>query len=120
PNRAHLWYEGAVFSKPSTNNGLESLNAIIKQKYTLRNKLHLSAFLPKVEAMLLDWSQASISTPFAIITDITSEMELQAYKWSLNVNQFDILFFYNNFYIVPSSKSVMSTSIWLDLYKSSQ
>ncbi|CAF3910915.1 unnamed protein product [Rotaria sp. Silwood2] len=90
------WYEGAAFSKPSTNNGLESLSGIIKQKYTLRNKLHLSAFLPKVEVMLSDWSQASITTPFATVTDITSEMELHAYQ------------------------CVMPTSTWLDLYKSSK
>ncbi|CAF3469772.1 unnamed protein product [Rotaria sp. Silwood1] len=114
------WYEGAAYGKPSTNNGLESLNGIIKQKYTLRNKLHLSAFLPKVEVMLSDWSQASITTPFATVTDITSEMELHAYQWSIKINQIDILFFFNNFYIVPSSKSVMPTSTWLDLYISNQ
>ena len=97
-------YEGAAFAKPSTNNGLESLNAVIKQKYTLRNKLHLSTFLPKVEVMLSDWSQASLTTPFATVTDITFEMELHAYKWSINVNQHDIIYFIDNFYIVPVFK----------------
>ncbi|CAF1416800.1 unnamed protein product, partial [Didymodactylos carnosus] len=41
------WYEGAAFGK-------QSMNAIIKQKYTLRNKLHLSAFLPKMEQMFVN------------------------------------------------------------------
>ncbi|CAF4506684.1 unnamed protein product [Rotaria sp. Silwood2] len=85
------WYEGAVFGKPATNNGCESMNAIIKQKYTLRNKLHLSAFLPKVEQMLKNWSDKADSSPFSNNTTISSDTELQAYQWSLTVNQSDIL-----------------------------
>ncbi|CAF1063645.1 unnamed protein product [Didymodactylos carnosus] len=77
-----FWYEGAAYGKPSTNNGCESMNAVIKQKYTLRNKLQLSAFLPKMEQMLQDWSEASISSPFALVTSISLEAELHAYKWS--------------------------------------
>ena len=113
-------YEGAAFAKPSTNNGLESLNGIIKQKYTLRNKLHLSTFLPKVETMLFDWSEANFASPFSTLTDITPDIELSAYKWSLNVNQSEILNWFNNYYIVPSSTTVLTTSMWLDIYKSSQ
>ena len=90
-------YEGAAFAKPSTNNGLESLNGIIKQKYTLRNKLHLSTFLPKVETMLFDWSEANVVSPFSTLTDITPDIELSAYKWSLNVNQSEILNWFNNY-----------------------
>ncbi|CAF0894013.1 unnamed protein product [Rotaria sordida] len=110
-SKIHYWYEGAAFAKPSTNNGLESLNGIIKQKYTLRNKLHLSTFLPKVETMLFDWSEASIISPFSTLTDITPDVELSAYKWSLNVNQSEILNWFNNYYIVPSSTAVMTTSM---------
>ena len=47
-------------------------------------------------------------------------MELHAYKWSINVNQHDIIYFIDNFYIVQSSKCIISTSIWLHLYKSGQ
>ena len=47
-------YEGAAFAKPLTNNECKSINAIIKQKYTLRNKLHLSAFLLKIQHMPKD------------------------------------------------------------------
>ena len=70
--------------------------------------------------MLFDWLEATITTLFAIVNDITSEMKLIAYKCSLNSNQVAILYVYNNSYIVPSSKSVMSTLIWFDFYKSSQ
>ena len=54
--------------------------AIIKQKYTLHKNLHLSAFLLKVEMMLFDWSEATITIQFAIITDISSDMKLIGYK----------------------------------------
>ena len=70
--------------------------------------------------MLSDWSQAILTTPFATVTDITSEMELHAYKWSINVNQHDIIYFIDDFYIVPSSKCIILTSMWLYLYKSGQ
>ncbi|CAF1543234.1 unnamed protein product [Didymodactylos carnosus] len=96
-------YEGAAFGKPSTKNGCESMNAIIKQKYTLRNKLQLSAFLPKMEQMLTDWSEASISSPFAAATSISPDTELYAYKWSVSINRFDIFHWFNTFYVVPSS-----------------
>ena len=73
-------YEGAALSKSSTNNECESMNAIIKRAYTLRNKLPLSAFLPKIEQMLKDWSEGSISLPFSNNTTISSDTELQAYQ----------------------------------------
>ena len=43
------------------------------------------------QPVLSDWSQASLTTLFATVTDITSEMELHAYKWSINVNQHNIM-----------------------------
>ncbi|CAF1614919.1 unnamed protein product, partial [Didymodactylos carnosus] len=104
----------------TSNNGCESMNAIIKQKYTLRNKLHLSAFLPKMEEMLTDWSEASISSPFAAATSISPDTELHAYKWSVSINRSDILHWFNTFYVVPSSTATITSSVWLDLYPSGQ
>ena len=56
------------------------MNAIIKRTYTLRNKLCLSAFLPKIEQMLKDWYEGSVSLPFSNNTTIASDTELQAYQ----------------------------------------
>ncbi len=104
-----MWgYGGVTFGKPSINNGLESLNAVIKQKYTLPNKLHLSTFLPKMESMWFDWSEASISSPFVALTDISSDIELNACNWSLNVNRSEIWNWFNNDYVVPSSTTIMT------------
>ena len=113
-------YEGSTFGKPSTNNGCESYNAVIKQKYTLRNRLPLSAFLPKVEQMLKDWSEASIAQPFAVSTNICPESEVKAYQWTLNISRNDITHWFNQYYVVPSSEPTMTTATWLMLYRSSQ
>ena len=71
---------------PSTNNGCESLNAVIKKKYTMRNKLHLSSFLPKIEQMLYDWSTASSSNVF-----------VRAVPWE--VNHKNTRYFKNPFFL---------------------
>ena len=67
------------------------MNAVIKRTYILRNKFHLSAFLPKIKQMLKDWPEGSISLPFSNNTTISSDTELQAYQWSINVNRGDTL-----------------------------
>ena len=86
------------------------MNAIITRTYTLCNKLHLSAFLPKIEQMLKDWSEGSISLPFSNTTTISSDTELQAYQWSINVNRGDTLHWFNTFYVVPSPTATITTS----------
>ncbi len=55
------------------------MNAVIKQKYTLRNKLHLPSFLPTLETMLKDWSEKSITSPFSNNTNINFDIELQGH-----------------------------------------
>ncbi len=101
---------------PSTNNGCESFNAKIKRQYTLRNKLQLSAFLPKVESMLADWSKHSETNPFSTCTPITSDCEIAAYKWAKDIDRSSIHHWYGNFYVVPSSNAQISPQSWLDIY----
>jgi len=43
-NKNKNWYEGASPGTPSTNNGLESINRVIKDEYTLRERLPLLRF----------------------------------------------------------------------------
>ncbi|CAF1257398.1 unnamed protein product, partial [Didymodactylos carnosus] len=73
-----------------------------------------------MEQMLTDWSEASISSPFATATSISPDTELHAYKWSVSINRSDILHWFNTFYFVPSSTATITTSVWLDLYRSGQ
>ncbi|CAF5133063.1 unnamed protein product, partial [Rotaria sp. Silwood1] len=70
--------------------------------------------------MLMDWSEAAISLPFALYTNISTDIELYAYQWSLKVNRDNILHWFNTFYVVPSSTATITTSRWLELYQSGQ
>ena len=47
-------YEDAAVNMLLPNNDCESLDSEIKQKYTIRNKLHSSSFLPKIEQTISD------------------------------------------------------------------
>lgn len=58
------WYEGAALTHPSTNNGLESLNRQIKDKYTLRKMMPMGEFLNACESMTTDWSEQSLNKGF--------------------------------------------------------
>ena len=96
------------------------MNAIIKRTYTLPNKLHLSAFLPKIEQIPKDWPEESSSLPFSNNTTISFDTELPTYQWSINVNRGDIFHWFNTFYVVPSSTATITTARWLEQYHSSQ
>ena len=51
------WYEGFAPGLPSTNNGLESTNGVIKKDGTTRKRLSLARFLELVESKIVkDWS----------------------------------------------------------------
>ncbi|CAF0900360.1 unnamed protein product [Rotaria sordida] len=112
-----LRYEGAGINVPSTNNGRESLNGKIKQQYTLRNKLHLSLFLPKIEQMLHDWSTNSFLNGFVTKSSISTTLELVSIKWSTSIDKISILHWFDTWYIVPSSNSLITPAIWLQMYQ---
>lgn len=52
------WYEGTADYTPSTNNGLESHNATIKKKITLRRRLPMNEFLVSMKQMTIDVSKS--------------------------------------------------------------
>lgn len=51
------WFEGAAQYTPSTNNALESHNAVIKRKITLRRRLPMNEFLKCMREMTSDASK---------------------------------------------------------------
>ena len=55
--RTNKWAE--CFSKtcPSTNNGIESTNAVIKEQKTLRARLPTNIFLQKMLEIAISWSK---------------------------------------------------------------
>lgn len=50
------WFEGAADYTPSTNNSLESHNAVIKRKFTFRKLLPMNQFLLAMKEMTEDIS----------------------------------------------------------------
>ena len=86
----------------------------------MRNKLHLSLFLPKIEQMLYDWSTASSSNVFVSKPSISSDLELCAFKWSNCIDKIAVLHWFDSWYIVPSSNSLITPAVWLQIYELQQ
>lgn len=65
------WYEGAADYTPSTNNGLESHNATIKKRITLRRRLPMNEFLISMKQMTADVSKS--------FSDLKRELAIEPY-----------------------------------------
>jgi len=84
-SRRSSWYEGAAPGSPSTNNGLESINNLIKRDGTFRRKLPLREFLQCMLKLLERWSYernpSSVDTKhFALTPTILDAKYTSAYK----------------------------------------
>lgn len=80
------WYEGAAVGLPSTNNGLESTNGVIKTEFTFRERKPVGEFLGCVTEMLNTWSQRrdpqSVNCVFFEETPTNSlSLWTKAYQW---------------------------------------
>jgi hypothetical protein len=49
------WYERIALGYPSTNNGLEATNAVIKKSHTMRERLPVGQFLNNILELLITW-----------------------------------------------------------------
>lgn len=81
------WYEGAAPGFPSTNNGLEATNAVIKKENTLRERLPVGQFLTCAANMMRRWSQQRDPhcvncTHFADTASISLPLWTSAYQWA--------------------------------------
>lgn len=70
------WYEGYSHYTPSTNNALESHNAVIKRKITLRRRLPMNEFLKCMMEMTTDASKQLTNgvVKFATEPDVTKKI----------------------------------------------
>ena len=78
------WFEGAAPGFPSTNNGLESINAQIKREGTFRERLPLGAFFQCIFKILTDWTRdrdpASANfKPFASSPSVGHQLQSEGY-----------------------------------------
>ena len=81
------WYEGFAVTYPSTNNGLESTNAVIKNQFTWRNRLALNQFFSVVLKIVESWS--SLTKPdnpnmvdWASVVDVPMNIWIEGYHLS--------------------------------------
>lgn len=80
------WYEGTAPGFPSTNNGLESINGLIKRQGTLRKRLPLGEFVNCISKLLSGWSserdpQLPDYKRFRLEPVITIAAMTDAYNW---------------------------------------
>lgn len=77
------WYEGCNQFTPSTNNCLESCNKVIKDEYTLRERLPINRFKIVAMKMVLKWSTDYKNglKEFHKIPSITLPVWTAAYQW---------------------------------------
>ena len=81
------WYEGAAPGFPSTNNGVEATNAILKRECTVRLRLPVGQFLHNITDLLESWSRrrdpASVNcTAYSNTPAISLPTWTAAYQWA--------------------------------------
>lgn len=104
------WFEGAADYTPSTNNSLESHNAVIKRKVTFRKRLPLNQFLIAMKEMTEDISNQLFEERRIIAGEPTISRETMTKAAMMHVEDFKSFKARsknNNdrqTYVVPSSK----------------
>ena len=79
------WFEGFGQNCPSTNNAIESFNAVLKRCYTLRERMAVGDFLESMENMLNEQSLlrdpiSKDSKPFQTLKIIKKKTWQAAYE----------------------------------------
>ena len=81
------WYEGFTDGYiPSTDNGLESVNGVIKRNHTLRERMTVPQYLTNAFKMIKDWSkdrgdEEKVEKPFQETPNIPDMTWKMAYKF---------------------------------------
>lgn len=70
--------------------------------------------------MLYDWSNNSLLNGFLTKPSISTDLELIALKWSNSIDKINILHWFDKWYVVPSSNSLITPAVWLQIYQSQQ
>ena len=69
------WYEGAALNIPSTDNGLESNNGVIKLVHTLRQRMAVNVYLNSAVSMFRNWPKDRLDEKlFKETLDISDEL----------------------------------------------
>lgn len=82
------WFEGSAIYTPSTNNALESHNALIKRKVTLRRRLPLNQFLSAMKELTEDISSQFSKGEREIASEPTVKKTMMTAAALMYQNQF--------------------------------
>jgi len=114
------WYEGVGHFTPSTNNGLEATNNVIKKENTLRERLPLSRFKVLAFEIVEKWSKCYERglKQYNYKQTISLELWTSGYQWvksnkSILSNECD------NFvqYYIPAGDGTEITNVDIDVMK---
>ena len=71
--------------------------------------------------MLHDWSTTSLLHDFKIKPSVSTDVELTtSLKWCNSIEEINILYWFDTWYIVPSSDSLIPPPVWLQIYQMQQ
>ena len=106
------WFEGASLRTPSTNNALESFNALIKNEHTLRERLPLGRFFELCLESVEKWSKEYLLEDRKFITRPSIDLSLwtASYHWAKSnkiINEIDQIV--NFEYHCPAGESIQAT-----------
>lgn len=110
------WFEGAASGYPSTNNGIESTNSIIKKEHTLRDRLPVSQFLNKLNDLLIKWSmdrnpELQSYKNFSVKPTVTLKEWTESYHWALQNKK--IIKADNTYYVCSSNSNYKNITLEL-------
>jgi hypothetical protein len=117
------WHEGVQMYAPSTNNALEAVNRIIKDEYTLRERLVLSRFTVVVFDIVRKWSkERDPSNINAKIYKQEPTIQLKnwtdAYEWAKSKKEVISISSNNETrYYIPAGETVRLTDRYVNRYE---
>lgn len=103
------WYEGFDSGSPSTNNGLESFNSVIK-RYTFRERLPVGQFLSFCEGMIKEWSlDCADRRPFQVARQPDTREFRDAWTYMQETATANVLVYGNTWYLASGGRARLTT-----------
>jgi len=87
-SKNYQWFEGAAVGQPSSNNGLEATNGVIKSEHTMRERLPVGQFLSTTLEIVLQWSEtrdpeSANCIEYATTPKVSLPQWTKAYQWAV-------------------------------------
>ena len=108
--KKYTWFEGAIPGYPTTDNALEGTNAVLKEEYTLRERLPLRDFVRMAMTIVRDWSQErnpvyGFYKEFFLKPDISTAIQTDAYALATSIEIWRRKILGETFFFIPSFAS---------------